>query len=322
MSDGETRRDDLDDEQPSTEGRPSAGEGSELKEPVEATEAGAADATAADAAEGSAAASADESDESEDAAAAKDEDEDEPTAAAKDEPSERPARREERSRRDPAPGAGAAKPAGGGGSRAALLVAIGLVIGATGGWAAREARAHTLLRGNTPDAGGSCAAWESRICESLGADAFSCLEAKAAAGLLPAAACDEALDAVPDTLEKVKAARKSCDDLVNKLCTDLGSETQTCEMVRTKSDSFPPDRCQAMLDNYDQVVGQLRMMEQGPRMPGMAHGASPHGAAPHRAAPQGAAPQNAAPQGAAPQGAAPQGSPAPAPAPGTSSPAP
>lgn len=308
MSDGEERKDELDNgEQPSAEGRPSAGEDPEPNESAEARGDDAEGAAEASTATNDLEETADRSPAADDDAAAAAN-----AAAGSDEPSARTAEREPQGR---APRA-AVKPAAGGGSRAALLLAVGLVVGAVGGWAAREARAHTLLLGNSSEPGGSCAAWESRICESLGAEAFTCLEAKAAAGLLPAAACDEALDAVPDTLEKVKAARKSCDELVSKLCADLGSETETCGMVRTKSGSFPPDRCQAMLDNYDQVVGQLRMMEQGPRMPGMGHGASPHGASPHGAAPRGAAPHGAAPHGSPAPG------PAPAPGPGTSSPAP
>jgi hypothetical protein len=203
--------------------------------------------------------------------------------------------------------------------RTVAWAALALVLGAAGGWFAREARAHTLLSSamgkGAPEAeGGSCRAWETQICESLGAEAFACQEAKSAAGLLPSAACDEALAAVPDTLAKVKEARQGCDSLVSKLCADLGAETQTCQMVKEKTPSFPPDRCDAMLGQYDQVIGQLRMMEQaqagmrpgmgGPGMggPGMAppHGADPHVSSPHGAAPPGAAPAPVAPAPAAP----------------------
>lgn len=173
-------------------------------------------------------------------------------------PSQRPARR--------APANGArrsARDARGGAGRTLAWAALALVIGAAGGWAAREARAHTLFTKSGSDSGeSSCKVWEAKICDSLGAEAFSCLEAKAASSLLPTAACDEALEAVPDTLAKVKEARQGCERLVSKLCQDVGPGTPTCEMVREKTPSFPPDRCDAMLENYDQVLGQLRMMEQ------------------------------------------------------------
>jgi hypothetical protein len=161
-------------------------------------------------------------------------------------------------------------------SRSAPWIAVALVVGAAGGWFAREARANTLLKDSSASAG-SCKAWENQICESVGAEAFACMEAKAAAGLLPSAACEQALGAVSDTLAKVKESRLVCDELVSKLCTDLGNETQTCQMVREKTHSFPPDRCQEMHDNYDAIIGQLRMMEQaqGGRMAPPGHPAHP-----------------------------------------------
>lgn len=209
-------------------------------------------------------------------------------------------------------------PAKGTMQRTVAWAAVALVLGAAGGWFAREARAHELLnsamgRGAPATEGGSCRAWETQICDSLGAEAFACQEAKSAAGLLPTAACDEALEAVPDTLAKLKEARQGCDSLVSKLCADLGAETQTCQMVKEKTPSFPPDRCDAMLEQYDQVIGQLRMMEQaqagmghgmgapGMGAPGMGgpHGGpqmgNPHGADPHGHDSHGAAPATPAP---------------------------
>jgi protein-disulfide isomerase len=60
----------------------------------------------------------------------------------------------------------------------------------------------------------------------------------------------------------MKAARGSCDTLVEKLCNDLGNETETCKMVREKTGNFPADRCKQMMSSYDSVLGELKEMEK------------------------------------------------------------
>jgi len=112
------------------------------------------------------------------------------------------------------------------------------------------------------------------------------MQAKGASELLPAGACKAALREVPATVERVRVARLVCDTLVSRLCKDLGETSQTCQMVKSKTESFPPDRCQEMVDNYDQVIGQLKMIEQqGMRPPG----AQPPGGMPVRMMPAGPA---------------------------------
>jgi hypothetical protein len=100
-----------------------------------------------------------------------------------------------------------------------------------------------------------------------------------------------ALTAMPATLAKVKAARVPCDNLVKKLCADLQPGSQTCQMVKERTGSFPSDRCTQMLSQYDRVLAELKMIEQQqggmqmgmppPGQPGqMPAGAPPPGAQP------------------------------------------
>ncbi|MCB9785293.1 MAG: DsbA family protein [Deltaproteobacteria bacterium] len=55
--------------------------------------------------------------------------------------------------------------------------------------------------------------------------------------------------------------RKPCVDLVDKLCKDLGEDTKTCAMVRSRTGQFPVAQCQSMMGDYDKVIGELRAME-------------------------------------------------------------
>ena len=171
-------------------------------------------------------------------------------------------------------------------SNAGIYVAVALIAGAAAGWFAREARGKSVsaeVHAASAAGEGPCEAWQKQLCESAGEQSAACGQAKSAAELLSAEACGVALEDVPATLEKVKAARADCDTLVNKLCKDLGEETGTCKMVRERTESFPPERCKEMLGSFDKVLSQLQAMEKrgGPGGPhGGPPGGDPHGGPP------------------------------------------
>jgi hypothetical protein len=161
-----------------------------------------------------------------------------------------------------------------------VLIALGAVaVGAAGGWFGHDAQAKAKLKADSvPAAAGSgapsgpCGAWQQKICAGNDTSA-ACEEAKAAVQLLTPSTCEVALAAVPATLAKVKAARVQCDSLVSKLCGDLPPGSQTCNMVRERTPSFPTERCTEMLAHYADVLASLKQMDQagGPQMraPGM-----------------------------------------------------
>jgi len=241
-----------------------------------------------------------EDDDAEDAKPSKDDDDDddaddEPKAAAKRrEPEAKPKkpapastkksseRPKPRRAGSPARVVGAA-PGSSGASRAILLALVGVAIGVAGGWFLRDAKA----KGRAPfksaaapassGVSGECKTWQDKICGEAGAESAGCVQARAAAELIPNAACGAALEDVPTTLARLKAARESCTELVTKLCTELGNGTETCKMVRTKTERMAPENCKSMLENYPQVIAQLKMMqEQG----GMMGGGRPMGGRP------------------------------------------
>lgn len=205
----------------------------------------------------------------------------------------------------------------------ALAAGLALAVGAAAGWFAHDAHAKSQLRkeANAAGEGGSCGAWEQAICSKLGQESAACQQVKAATNLLTTSACDVALQSVPATVSRVKAARASCDELQTRLCKDLSKASPACRLVESQTPSFPPEKCKGMLDQYDKVLEELKRVEQqmqqrglgvpgmgGPGMGGPGMGSprgpgSPPGAMPpaHGAAPQGATP-NPAPPKAAPHG--------------------
>jgi hypothetical protein len=201
---------------------------------------------------------------------------------------------DEGKRREPAHKAAASK--GAPGSNVGVFVLLALLAGGAAGYFGHmlQAKAAAAKADSAAPSGGKagpCDAWEKKICSSTGEQSAACMEATGATELLTSSACEAALAAVPATLTKVKAARASCDKLVSKLCADLPPGAQSCALVKEKTPSFPAQRCDEMLQHYDEVIGQLKQMEeQGGMMggPGRPRGGGPGG--PGMSAPPGAPP--------------------------------
>jgi protein-disulfide isomerase len=113
------------------------------------------------------------------------------------------------------------------------------------------------------DAGpsGPCGKYVAKLCQEAGDASSTCRSAKEIGELLPPAACKLALKNVSYATKKLAAKRKKCDELVSKLCNDLGKETDTCKMVATQTKKFPPERCEMMLKRYDAVLKDLKRRE-------------------------------------------------------------
>jgi protein-disulfide isomerase len=79
---------------------------------------------------------------------------------------------------------------------------------------------------------------------------------------MPPAACGPALKDVKFSLDKLGDKRKKCDELIDKLCTAIGKDTETCQMVTTQTKQFPPERCEQMLPKVPEIIEELKRQEQ------------------------------------------------------------
>jgi hypothetical protein len=169
--------------------------------------------------------------------------------------------------------AGAKPPSG----SAALFALAGLAAGAVAGWFGHGARAEANLKADTsaPAASAStslktdsCATLEKDVCSTAGDTSAACGYAKGATILLTPDLCAAARDSVPAMIEKVKVARRACDDLVARVCRELGPESGGCTVARQRGAAFGPARCAELTTRYESVVGELRQMEQRGMIPG------------------------------------------------------
>ena len=113
----------------------------------------------------------------------------------------------------------------------------------------------------TPGLEGPCADYGKRICEAAGEQSQQCQTAKSAAEMMPAAACQAALNDIGVALAKIEEAKASCVELQTRLCRDVGEDTESCKLVKEQTPRFPPERCQSMLGQYDAVLKDLQRME-------------------------------------------------------------
>ncbi|MEZ4427253.1 MAG: thioredoxin domain-containing protein [Nannocystaceae bacterium] len=107
----------------------------------------------------------------------------------------------------------------------------------------------------------ACATFADSVCGHSGPEKPVCEAAKTSAKILPAEACALANADLPAVFAKIDEIPDPCKALLDRLCGELGEDTQTCKMVRTQGASFPPAQCEQMTQQYDQVIGQLKAME-------------------------------------------------------------
>ena len=163
-------------------------------------------------------------------------------------------------------------------TRAIVVGVVALGVGGAAGWFGHIEQAKAKIRSESvPAAAGSagpCGAWEKKICTSSGEQSAACMQAKGATGLMTSGTCEVALESVPATLAKVKAERVPCDTLVSKLCKEVSPDSKGCALVKEKTPLFPVERCKEMLENFDQVLAEIKRIDETPMPMGMpGHGA-------------------------------------------------
>ena len=108
----------------------------------------------------------------------------------------------------------------------------------------------------------ACEQYAEKLCAEMGGpESPTCASTKTTLDVMPPAACAAGLADLAFTKTKLGEARKTCDELSTKLCKDVGDTTETCNMVKTQTKNFPPDRCKMMLEKYDSVLADLKKME-------------------------------------------------------------
>jgi protein-disulfide isomerase len=107
----------------------------------------------------------------------------------------------------------------------------------------------------------ACEDYAKRLCTETGETSPTCASIKTATDVMPPEACAAGLANVAFSATKLSEKRKSCVELVTKLCADIGPDTATCTMVKDRTKEFPPERCDEMMKHYPEVVADLKRQE-------------------------------------------------------------
>jgi len=116
--------------------------------------------------------------------------------------------------------------------------------------------------GDAAASGTACSDYEKRLCGQAGPESMTCQSIHQLAEMLPVAACVAADKEFTFTEAKLKTMQSTCTTLFDRLCKDIGPETQTCAMVREQATQMPPERCKEMTEHYDQVLAEVQTMEK------------------------------------------------------------
>lgn len=107
----------------------------------------------------------------------------------------------------------------------------------------------------------SCPALTKKVCDQAGEQSITCMNGKKTFELLSPRACATALADIDYTLQKLVDQAKLCTELIDRLCKDIGTDTQTCKMLQGQANTMSPDQCQSMTAEYDKVLAEVQRME-------------------------------------------------------------
>lgn len=108
---------------------------------------------------------------------------------------------------------------------------------------------------------GPCQKYATALCDKAGKESESCQQLTAVSDILSPAACTAGLKDLAYSIKKLGDANKSCDDLVTTLCSAVGPTSETCNMVKTQTKTFPASRCKQMMEHIPEITADLKKME-------------------------------------------------------------
>jgi protein-disulfide isomerase len=111
-----------------------------------------------------------------------------------------------------------------------------------------------------------CAHVRLAICKTAGTNSSECRSAQYTLPLLSEKTCAALRADESNMLARLRAIRQPCITLVERLCSDLGPDSDVCEVVQVQTAAFTVKRCNNMLTRYADVLGTLREIAQGTKI--------------------------------------------------------
>jgi protein-disulfide isomerase len=143
---------------------------------------------------------------------------------------------------------------------ATLVIAFGVLI-AAGCRGSGSAEGGGDGPGKAAAATASCDDLVTKLCSRAGEKSVFCSSARNLGGVLPKSACAAALTDFAEMERQIDTERKVCTDLVDRLCKEIGPDTESCGLVREQTPQFPREQCEQLTQNFGEVLAELKQKE-------------------------------------------------------------
>jgi protein-disulfide isomerase len=144
---------------------------------------------------------------------------------------------------------------------AALFLPVSAVVLAFGLGCKQPEKAAEATAQSAETSGGVCDEFVNQLCARAGEKSQLCASGKNLGKVLPPSACQAAVKEFAQIEKQIDTERKVCAELAERLCKDIGPDTDSCRMVREQTPQFPREQCEDLASNYDQVLAELKQNE-------------------------------------------------------------
>jgi protein-disulfide isomerase len=155
---------------------------------------------------------------------------------------------------------GGIAPALRGGAMSIRSLVLGTLLAACGGSQAEQPAAQTA-KAAASDSGQACGEYARKLCMELGPRSDGCRSVLGVVAFMPPRACSAGLEEFASTQGRIADLRKACVAVAERVCAELGAESESCKAIRGDLPDIPPGHCAALLRDQDQLVAVLRQRE-------------------------------------------------------------
>ena len=99
------------------------------------------------------------------------------------------------------------------------------------------------------------------MCVELGTRTDACRSALGVVAVLPDSACAAGMADFETTQGRIAELRKACEAVVDRVCRELGPESESCAAIRGDLPQIPPGHCAALARDQDRLISVLRQRE-------------------------------------------------------------
>jgi protein-disulfide isomerase len=140
-----------------------------------------------------------------------------------------------------------------------LMLAAALV--ACGGSRSEQPGAQTAKAAGPGKSEQACSEYARKLCMELGPRSDGCRSVLGVVAVMPPRACTAGLEEFASTQGRIAELRQACVAVAERVCAELGAESESCKAIRGDLPDIPPGHCAALLRDQDQLVAVLRQRE-------------------------------------------------------------